>query len=78
MVKIVEKGGKKINLFFLITNNLVQAPEITGKMKWNFFVKFQFLPARYRKMGKKCKNSRKNKLEVKKILKIFFYDSYKP
>ena len=59
MKKRVEKVGEKNYYFFLITNNLVQAPEITGEMKWKNSVKFQFVPARHPKMGQKVKKIKK-------------------
>ena len=59
MKKIVEKVGGKKYIFFLITNNLVQAPEKIGEMKWKNSVKFQFVPARHQKIGQKVKKIKK-------------------
>ena len=67
MKKRVEKVGEKnYYFFFLITNNLVQAPEIIGEMKWKNSVKFQFVPARHQKIGRKVKKMNKKSIKNKK------------
>ena len=66
MKKIVEKVGGKKYFFFLITNNLVQVPEIVGEMRCKNSVKFQFVPARHQKIGRKVKKMNKKSIKNKK------------
>ena len=50
----------------------MQVPEIVGEMRCKNSVKFQFVPARHQKIGRKVKKMNKKSIKNKKKQKKFF------